>query len=336
MKVVDIDNGHILNQGEVGEIAVRGPNVILGFWNRPSETDEVIKEGWFHTGDIGKMDYEGYFYLVDRLRDMINVGGLKVYPAEVEKILAQHQTVAEVSVYGVSDTLMGEQVKASVVQKSGLSVTAEELIAFCLKRIANFKVPSTIEFVDTIPKSPTGKVLRRVLRQDKWQPGAVPASTPDAAKPATSKGQVSTESIQNWITNWMVKQLEIETNAIEPKKVFADYGMNSIMNLKLTQELGKWLGQTLEVVLAWRYPSVDSMARYLANQFDHLASSEQTIERSFMEYVPFVQRQFDYSETQIELWPSVAEFFVYDEFLYNALTHDEQRNHSYKVAINQR
>jgi phenylalanine ammonia-lyase len=328
MKVVDVDDGHFLKPGEVGEIAIRGPNVMLGYWNRPTETAEVLKEGWFHTGDLGKIDYEGYYYLVDRLRDMINVGGLKVYPVEVEKIIVQHPAVSDAAVYGVPDALMGEQVKASVVLKPGLAVTAEELMAFCLKRIANFKVPSAIELVEAIPKNPTGKILRRVLRER----SSVELSTVPTVQPRVQ----TAESIQTWIVNWMSKHLEIEADTIDSKQPFVDYGMSSVMSVKLTQELGKWLGQPLEVVLAWRYSTVDSMAHYLAEQSARLVSNASSeANRPFLEYVPFA-KPAEATENTIELWPSVAEFFVYDEFLYNTLTHDERRNHSYKIAINQR
>ncbi len=166
MKVLDLDDGHSLEPDEVGEIVIRGPNVMLGYWNRTTETTEVIKDGWFHTGDIGKMDYEGYFYIVERLKDMIIIGGLKVYPAEVENIILQHPGVADVAVYGIPDPLLGEQVKARVVLKSGATVTVEELIIFCLKQIATFKVPRMIELVETIPRNPTGKILRRLLREE--------------------------------------------------------------------------------------------------------------------------------------------------------------------------
>lgn len=320
MRIVDIDNGRPLAVGEIGEIAIRGPNVMLGYWNRPTETAAVLKEGWFYSGDLGRMDYEGYFYLVDRLKDMINVGGLKAYPAEIEKVLSEHPAVAEVAAYGIPDPLMGEQVKASVVLKPNQTVTAEELTAFALKRLANFKIPGLIEFTDKIPKSPTGKILRRILREQAAQ----------APKPQTAPTTVqSAETIQNWITTWMSQQLSVAP--IDAAKPFADYGMNSLMNVKLTRELGDWLGQTLEVVLAWRHPTPQTMAQHLAE----LLKPEQTASAAgicLRSHVPWQQRPEH--PDQVELWPSVAEFFVYDEFLYTALTTDERRNQSYKVAIN--
>jgi phenylalanine ammonia-lyase len=167
MKIVDVETGEDLGPGEPGEILIRGENVMLGYWQRPEETRAMIDaDGWLHSGDIGRMDLEGYFYLVDRLKDMINVGGLKVYPAEVENILHQHPAVREVAVFGFEDAFLGEQVHANVVLAPGHTVEAEELQRFCRQRIANFKVPTVVRFVDELPKTRTGKVLKRMLRGD--------------------------------------------------------------------------------------------------------------------------------------------------------------------------
>jgi long-chain acyl-CoA synthetase len=165
IKIVD-GHGHQVQPGELGEIVIRGPNVMLGYWNRPFETAEVIKNGWFHTGDIGRMDEDGFFYIVDRLKDMINLSGFKVYPTEVENVIYQHPAVAEVAVYGTPDPLKGEIVKANIVLKLGHTITDQQIIDFCYERMAAYKVPRVINFVDSLPKNPTGKVLKRVLRQD--------------------------------------------------------------------------------------------------------------------------------------------------------------------------
>jgi long-chain acyl-CoA synthetase len=138
---------------------------MLGYWNRPFETAEVIKNGWFHTGDVGRMDEDGFFYIVDRLKDMINVSGCKVYPTEVENVIYQHLAVAEVAVYGTPDPVKGEIVKANIVLKEGHVITEEQIIDFCSERMAVYKIPRTIEYVNSLPKNPTGKVLKRVLRQ---------------------------------------------------------------------------------------------------------------------------------------------------------------------------
>ncbi|OWY64763.1 long-chain fatty acid--CoA ligase [cyanobacterium TDX16] len=164
MKIVN--NGKDVEPGEVGEIAIRGPNVMLGYWNRPFETAEAIKNGWFYSGDIGHMDEDGFFYIVDRSKDMINVAGFKVYPTEVENVIYEHPAVAEVAVYGVPDLEKSEIVKANIVLKPDCNVTEKQMIAFCAERIAAYKMPKAIKFVDSIPKNPTGKVLKRVLRDE--------------------------------------------------------------------------------------------------------------------------------------------------------------------------
>ncbi|MDE1852935.1 MAG: long-chain fatty acid--CoA ligase [Thaumarchaeota archaeon] len=165
--VVDIaDRSKILSMGEAGELAVKGPQVMKGYWNHKEETDAVLKDGWFLTGDIAKMDEDGYFYIVDRKKDMINVGGFKVYPREVEDILFEHPDIKEAGVIGVPDDFSGEAVKAFVVLKDpDKKLTEQEVIDFCLKRLAKFKAPKKVEFVKDLPKTLIGKVLRRKLRE---------------------------------------------------------------------------------------------------------------------------------------------------------------------------
>jgi long-chain acyl-CoA synthetase len=165
MQIVNAD-GHQVQPGKLGEIVIKGPNVMLGYWNRPWETAQVMKNGWFYTGDVGQMDKEGYFYIVGRLKDMINVSGFKVYSTEVENVIYQHPAVAEVAVYGVPDPVKSEIVKANIVLKSGQETTGEQIIKFCFEKIAAYKIPHAIEFVDSIPKNSTGKVLKEVLRRE--------------------------------------------------------------------------------------------------------------------------------------------------------------------------
>lgn len=156
-----------LGSDETGELAVRGPNVMRGYWNRPEETAACIDtDGWLHTGDIARMDEDGYFYIVDRKKDMINASGYKVLPREVEEVLYAHPAVFEAAVAGVPDTFRGETVKAFVVCKPGAAVTADELTAFCKQRLAPYKVPRLVEFRPELPKTLVGKVLRRVLVEE--------------------------------------------------------------------------------------------------------------------------------------------------------------------------
>ena len=166
-KVVDVDDREkVLPTGEVGELAVRGPQVMVGYWNQKAETEAVLKDGWFLTGDIAKMDEDGYFYIVDRKKDMVNVGGFKVYPREVEDVLFEHPDIKEAGVVGVPDEFSGEVVKAFVVRKDpSKGLGEQEVIDFCEKRLAKFKVPKKVEFVNELPKTLIGKVLRRKLRE---------------------------------------------------------------------------------------------------------------------------------------------------------------------------
>jgi len=150
--------------GEPGEFAAKGPMVFKEYWNKPEETEEAFQDGFFLTGDVAIMDEEGWFYIVDRKKDMINVGGYKVWPREVEDTLYTHEQVMEAAAVGVPDEYRGETVRAFVALKEENSVTEEELVAYCKERMANYKYPRQIEFLDELPKTPTGKFLRRELR----------------------------------------------------------------------------------------------------------------------------------------------------------------------------
>ena len=160
--------GNPLPPGEVGELAVKGPNVMMGYWNRPEETAQTLKDGWLFTGDVARMDEEGYFYIVDRKKDMIIAGGYNIYPREVEEVLYQHPAVKEAAVVGVPDAYRGETVKAFVVLKEGYEgqVDEEELRAFAKERLAAYKVPKLWEFREELPKTAVGKILRRMLRKE--------------------------------------------------------------------------------------------------------------------------------------------------------------------------
>jgi long-chain acyl-CoA synthetase len=149
--------------GEVGELIVRGPNVMKGYYKMPEETAAAIRNGWLHTGDLARMDEDGYFYIVDRKKDLILVGGYNVYPREVEEVIYNHSDVVEVAVLGVPDPNLGEAVKAYVVSKNP-GLTAEQLLDYCREHLAKYKLPSSIEFIEELPKNTTGKILRRALK----------------------------------------------------------------------------------------------------------------------------------------------------------------------------
>lgn len=162
-KVVNL-RGEEVPVGEVGELIVRGPNVMKGYYNMPEETASALKDGWLYTGDLAQMDDDGYFYIVDRKKDMINVGGYNVYPREVEEVLFAHNNILEVAVVGVPDVNLGEAVHAYIVPKED-SLTEEDIRDYCTQHLVKYKIPTVIVFMDELPKNTTGKILRRSLKQ---------------------------------------------------------------------------------------------------------------------------------------------------------------------------
>jgi acyl-CoA synthetase (AMP-forming)/AMP-acid ligase II len=167
VRIVD-PNGNEVPRGEVGEITARGDNMMLGYWNRPDDTAAAIRDGWMHTGDGGRMDENGYIFVVDRIKDIIITGGENVYSAEVENALARHPAVAACAVIGVPDSDWGERVHAVVVLQSGQQATAAEVRRHCKTLIAGYKAPRSVDFVDALPVSGAGKILKRELRKQYW------------------------------------------------------------------------------------------------------------------------------------------------------------------------
>ncbi len=166
-RIMDLETGtHVLPQGEIGELVIRGPQVMAGYWNRPDETALTLRDGWLYTGDVARMDADSFFYIVDRKKEMLITGGFNVYPREIEDVLYAHPAVLEAALIGVRDLHRGEVGKAFVVLKPGARATADELIAYCREHVAPFKVPATVVFRETLPKSMIGKVLRRVLAEE--------------------------------------------------------------------------------------------------------------------------------------------------------------------------
>ena len=165
MKIAD-EAGNELPAGEMGEIIIRGPNVMKEYWRKPEATAEAIRNGWLRSGDIGMTDADGYFYITDRVKDMINVAGFNVYPNEVEQVIYMHPAVHEAAVYGVPDPIKGEAVHAAIVLKENAAATPEQIMDFCRTNMAVYRVPRNVVFVDQLPKSATGKILKRILRGD--------------------------------------------------------------------------------------------------------------------------------------------------------------------------
>ena len=169
MKIVSLDDGRTLPPGELGEIALRSPTVMLGYYKNPEETQKTIVDGWLHTGDIGYVDGDGYFYITDRKKELIIVGGFNVFPREIDELTYQHPKVKEGITVGIPDPRKGERIKVYIVLKAGETATPEEFIAYFKERLTPYKVPSDVEFRTELPKSMIGKILRRALREEEIQ-----------------------------------------------------------------------------------------------------------------------------------------------------------------------
>jgi long-chain acyl-CoA synthetase len=170
VKLFDVETGDKeVPIGTPGELCVKGPQVMKGYWNKPEETAKTMRDGWLHTGDVATMDEDGYFRIVDRLKEMIISGGYNIYPREIEEVLYQHPAVLEAAAIGIPDEYRGESAKAFVVFKPGQTATAEDLIAYCKQNLAPYKVPRSIEFREALPKTLIGKILRRELVAEEKQ-----------------------------------------------------------------------------------------------------------------------------------------------------------------------
>jgi acyl-CoA synthetase (AMP-forming)/AMP-acid ligase II len=167
VRVVD-EHDRLLPNGTIGEIIARGPQLMQGYWNRPEESAEALRGGWMHSGDAGMIDAEGYVYVQDRVKDMLVSGGENIYPRVVEDVLFQHPAIADAAVIGVPDPQWGETVKAVVVLRKGAIAKGEEIIDFCRGKLGGFERPRSVDFVEALPRNPTGKVLKRVLREPYW------------------------------------------------------------------------------------------------------------------------------------------------------------------------
>ena len=168
VRIVDTQNNDV-NPGELGEIIVQSKHLMLEYWHKPDDSREAKIDGWVYTGDVGYYDEKGYVYIIDRRKDMIVSGGENIYPREVEEVIYRHPAVSEVAVIGIPDSYWVEKVHAVVTLKQGKSVTSDELIDFCKKNMARFKAPKSVEFVDTLPKNPSGKILKKEIREKYWQ-----------------------------------------------------------------------------------------------------------------------------------------------------------------------
>jgi long-chain acyl-CoA synthetase len=162
-RLVDKDWNTVTGADRIGEIALRGHNIMKGYYNRPDATAEVLRDGWFRTGDLARVDDDGFYYIVDRAKDLIVRGGFNVYPREIEEVLLGHDAISLAAVVGVPDDSHGEEIKAYIILEPGAQVTEDEMIAWAKQQMASYKYPRTVEFVTTLPMTATGKILKREL-----------------------------------------------------------------------------------------------------------------------------------------------------------------------------
>ena len=286
VKIVDPETGEACPDGKPGEIAIRGPNVMLGYWNRPEETAAAIVDGWFRSGDIGRLDDAGYLYIVDRVKDMIAVGGLKVFPAEVERVLLDHPSVAEAAVVGVPDAVMGEQVLAYLVFADGCDQqqAVAEVRHHVKEHLGNYKVPRQLIAIETLPRNPSGKVLKTKLRElagssveigegenqasseSRAQPMIVSGLKPATLRDALSKVHRSEKDrVTTQFVCEMVGELGDLDEAPNPNASFIEAGLDSLAMVSLSSQLQIEVGPDPELppTLLFDHPQIADLVTFL-------------------------------------------------------------------------
>lgn len=285
MKIVDTETGEECLPGTLGEIVVRGPNVMLGYWNREEDTAAAIRDGWFHSGDIGRIDERGFFYIVDRVKDMIVVGGLKVYPAEVERVLLDQAMVTQAAVVGLEDDVFGEQVVAFVVfserGEDDDAATLQTIKQHAQNHLANYKVPRIVVRIDELPRNASGKVLKRKLREydlqvpnvagdledsdDSERQSASQLRSPSLRKEletthATNYLRVATHFVQQLVQE--ISQTDEMTDANER---FLDVGLDSLMIVEMSNQIQVELGSKHDVppTLVFDHPRICDLSEFL-------------------------------------------------------------------------
>lgn len=284
IKIVDTETGVDCPPGKLGEIAIRGPNVMLGYWNRPEETATAIRDGWFHSGDIGQIDPQGYLYIVDRVKDMIAVGGLKVFPAEVERTLLDHPAIAQVAVIGVPDPVFGEQVLGYVVLSEEAGPDPMPAIEqFARQNLGNYKIPRSLIPIDELPRNPSGKILKTKLRELASQsnpdanllaPAGSPAATNQLRTPElltqlssvydSEKKRVATEYLQN-----LTVQVGELDETPDPQASFIEAGLDSLAIVQVSVQIQHEVGaeNELPATILFDYPRISDLAGFIVDRY---------------------------------------------------------------------
>ena len=308
MRVVDLESGQPCSTGDLGEIAIRGPNVMLGYWNRPEDNQAAIRNGWFHSGDIGRTDEQGYFYIVDRVKDMIAVGGLKVYPAEVERTLLDHPRVAEAAVVGAPDAVFGERVVAFLVTKGEpdagdhdepeadesaaqdeSAAVAASVMQFAKQRLGGYKVPQRLLVVDALPRNPSGKILKTLLREQAEETqstenadGVLHSLEAKAAPPPVLVKRVRATHVsdrQRTVASF-IQSLVQEIGELDElpaaDAALLELGLDSLTVVALSDRLQSELGAdtALSATLVFDHPRINDLSKHILSLMDEAAPSD--------------------------------------------------------------
>jgi acyl carrier protein len=250
------DMGHVLPPGQTGEIVIRGANVTQGYENNPTANENAFTHGWFRTGDQGFLDAEGYLFITGRLKEIINRGGEKISPREVDEVLMDHPAIAQVVTFAAPHALLGEEVAAAVVLRENASATEREIQEFAATRLAHFKIPCRVIILKEIPKGPTGKLQRIGLAEK------LGLTAPDLAQPTLERTFVAPrDTLERQLTKIWEKVLAIQPIGVRDN--FFDLGGHSLLAVRLVTQIKKILGKDLPAAILFQTPTIEQLASIL-------------------------------------------------------------------------